>query len=182
MKIGIDISQIIYEGSGVSEYIQRLVSNLLTLDTKNEYVLFFSNRKKFQISDLKLDINAKIPDKKYQIRMFRIPLKLLEFIWNRIHIIPVEWFIGDIDIFYTSDWVEPPTSKAKKITTLHDLSILTVPNTFDTKIVSVHKRKLKWVVRESDAILCDSNATKKDAEKLLGIPSHKLHVVYPGIL
>lgn len=182
MKIGIDISQIIYEGSGVSEYIQQLVSNLLMLDDKNEYILFFSNRKKFQISDLKLDINAKISNKKYQIRMFRIPVQVLEFMWNRLHIFPIEWLIGDIDVFYTSDWVEPPTSNAKKITTLHDLSILTVPNTFDMKIVSVHQRKLKWVVRESDAILCDSNATKQDAEKLLGISSHKLHVVYPGIL
>ena len=39
MKIGIDISQIIY-GTGVSVYTKHLVRNLLEIDDTNNYLLF----------------------------------------------------------------------------------------------------------------------------------------------
>jgi len=180
MKIGIDISQIVYEGTGVAEYVQKLVSQLLAIDQKNEYILFFSHQSA-KITNYKLQITNKFPNSKFRIREFQIPIQFLELLWNRLHIIPIEWFIGDIDIFYTSDWVEPPAKKAKKITTIHDLSIYKVPESFDKKIIEVHKRKLRWVAKESSAILCDSEATKRDAHELLHIENERLHVVYPGI-
>ena len=50
MRIGIDISQLAYSGTGVANYLENLVSELLKIDTKNEYVLFFSSslRRNFQ--------------------------------------------------------------------------------------------------------------------------------------
>ncbi|MCR4264443.1 MAG: glycosyltransferase family 1 protein, partial [Candidatus Roizmanbacteria bacterium] len=72
MKIGIDISQSIYEGTGVGEYTIRLVEKLLEIDKKNEYIFFFSHRKKFQISHFKFLNNAKIQNAKYEVRIFRI--------------------------------------------------------------------------------------------------------------
>lgn len=176
MKIGIDISQSIYEGTGVAEYVNRLVTALLEQDDKNEYILFFSNHR-VQLQTSKFEIlNSNVT-----VKSFKFPIWFLEFLWNRLHIVPIEWFIGDVDVFYTSDWVEPPTRAAKKITTIHDLSVLTVPETFDDHIVAVHKRKLEWVKKESSAILCDSEATRKDVSQLLGIEKRRLHVVYPGI-
>jgi glycosyltransferase involved in cell wall biosynthesis len=179
MRIGIDISQSIYSGTGVGEYTVRLVEKLLKIDTENTYVLFFSNRKKFHRSDFKF--LHKAPNAKYELHMFTIPIQILEFFWNRLHIIPIEWFVKNVDVFLTSDWLEPPTSHAKKVTTLHDLSVLKYPDAYDKKITSVHNRKLKWVIRESDMIMCDSKATKKDAMELLGITNERLKVVYLGI-
>ncbi|MDP2860286.1 MAG: hypothetical protein Q8N98_01070, partial [bacterium] len=46
MKIGIDISQLAYSGTGVATYTQNLVENLLNLDRENEYILFFSSLRK----------------------------------------------------------------------------------------------------------------------------------------
>lgn len=179
MKVGIDISQIVYEGTGVAEYVKKLVEQLLIIDTKNEYVLFFSHHKaSIALFESKISKTAKA---KYVFKKFRFPIQFLEFVWNKLHIVPIENLIGNVDIFYTSDWVEPPTKKARKITTLHDLSIYKVPESFDKNIIAVHKRKLRWVVKESNIILCDSEATKRDAIELLNIPREKLYVVYPGI-
>lgn len=191
MKIGIDISQSIYEGTGVAEYVRRLVDSLLELDNTNEYILFYSNHRirleegsfaGLPCPSFLTPCNDRLKTRpNVTIKSFRIPIWFLEFLWNRLHIFPIEWFIGKVDVFYTSDWVEPPTQRAKKITTIHDLSVLKMPETFDRKIVDVHTHKLQWVVKESDAILCDSKATKKDAIELLGIEPSRLHVVYPGI-
>lgn len=190
MKIGIDISQIVYEGTGIANYTRRLVETLVKIsakggpasdwDKKNEYVLFFSSLRR------KLDssfING-LTSSRVKIKQFRLPPLLLEFLWNKLHIFPIEWFIGPVDVFLSSDWVQPPTVKAKKITTIHDLIIYKHPESFQPKgghdIVTNQKRRLKWVKKEADLIMCDSEATKKDVMGILKIKEEKLRVVYPG--
>jgi glycosyltransferase involved in cell wall biosynthesis len=175
MKIGIDISQMAYEGTGVAIYTKNLVENLLRIDKKNEYILFFSSLRR-KIKNLKL----KMENDNVKIKKFKIPPTLLDILWNRLHIIPIEWLIGDVDVFITSDWTEPPTRKAKKATILYDLIVYKHPQETDKKIIETQKRKLEWVKKESNLIICISEATKKDAMEILGIEEKRLKVVYPG--
>lgn len=182
MKIGIDVSQIAYEGTGVSAFVKKLVENLLKIDDKNEYVLFFSSlRKQFLISNFQFLNKFKFPSSKVKIKTFKFPPSLLDLLWNRLHILPIEWLIGDVDIFITSDWTEPPTIKAKKATILYDLIVYRFPNETDKKIVEVQKRKLRWVRKESEAIFCISEASKQDAMDILNIEEKRLKVIYPGV-
>ncbi|MDP2585407.1 MAG: hypothetical protein Q8P29_00845 [Candidatus Levybacteria bacterium] len=183
MKIGIDISQIAYEGTGVSAFISRLVENLLKIDKKNEYILFFSSlRKDFRSSILDLG-NSKNKEQRTNVKVkaFRFPPSLLNLLWNKLHIFPIEWLIGDVDVFITSDWTEPPIVKAKKATILYDLIVYKYPNETDREIIEVQKRKLEWVKKESDLVLCISESTKRDAIEILKIQESRLKVIYPGI-
>lgn len=178
MKIGIDISQIVYEGAGVGEYIRELVRALLTIDKENEYVLFFSSlRRNFQYSFF----NFQSKPKNLEIRVYKFPPTLLDFLWNRLHMFPIEWFVGDVDVFVSSDWTQPPTRKAKKVTILYDLIVFKYPNETDKKIVAVQKRRLAWVKKKCDKIFCISKSTKKDAMNVLNIEEERLRVIYPGI-
>ena len=187
MRIGIDVSQLAFEDTGVANYLEKLLSELFRLNKEIEYVLFYSSLRKelrFKTQDLK----------NVQLRKFRIPPSILDILWNRLHIFPIENFIGYIDVFMTSDWIEPPTRKAKKATILYDLIVYKYPEETHSKtefnplrfiispnIVASQKRKLKWVKKESDKILCISEATKKDAEEILGIESSRLEVIGAGI-
>lgn len=182
MKIGIDVSQIAYEGTGTSQLVLNLVNQLSKIDKKNEYILFFSSlRRKFPISNFQFLIKSKFPISNFQIKTFKFPPSFLNLLWNKLHILPIEWFIGEVDLFITSDWTEPPTTKAKKATILYDLIVYKVPQETDKQIVEVQKRKLKWVKKESNIIFCISQATKKDAMEVLGIEEKRLKVIYPGI-
>jgi len=177
MKIGIDVSQMAYEGTGVSQFIVNLVEHLVRIDKNNEYTLFFSSlRRNFQFSIFNFQSNHN-----FKIKRFRLPPILLDLLWNRLHIFPIEWFIGDVDVFLTSDWTEPPTMRAKKATILYDLIVYKYPKETDKKIVETQKRKLAWVKKESDMIFCISEATKKDAMEILGIEEKRLKVIYTGI-
>lgn len=177
MKIGIDISQTIYHG-GVGEYLTHLVEKLIEKDQKNEYILFGSSLRggdkfiKWQ-NHFKDHPNVKL-------KIFSFPPTVLDFIWNTLHILPIEYLIGDVDIFVTSDWTEPPTKGAKKVTILYDLIVYKYPEETDSGIVVTQKRKLNWVKKETDTIICISESTKKDAIEILGLPEDKLKVVYPG--
>jgi hypothetical protein len=189
MKIGIDISQLAYPETGVANYLQNLVSNLIAIDKKNQYVLFFSSlRGKLSAKSLEFKSSSNVI-----IKQFKFPPTLLDILWNKLHILPIESLIGDVDIFITSDWTEPPTKKAKKVTILYDLMIYKYPQEshhqtkfnplkliISPNIVEVQKRKLQWVKKESQRILCISKSTADDASNILGIDKNKLSVVYPG--
>jgi hypothetical protein len=177
VKIGIDISQIAYENTGVAKYLYTLVENLLRMDKENEYILFFSSLRK----NLPPCIRTLENKQNLKIKTFRFPPTLLDLLWNKLHILSIERFIGDVDVFIASDWTEPPTSKAKKATILYDLIVYKFPNETDKKIVEVQKRKLKWVKKESEMIFCISEATRKDAMEILGVKQDRLAVINPGI-
>lgn len=175
MKIGIDISQMAHEQTGVANSLKNLVENLLRIDKENEYVLFYSSLRKALPKSVLNWQNGNL-----KIKTFKMPPTLLDFLWNRLHIFPIEWFIGNVDVFLTSDWLEPPTIKAKKATILHDLVIYRFPQEMAAKIVATQKRKLAWVKKESAMIFCVSQATKNDARKILNIEDKRLKVVYSG--
>lgn len=181
MKIGIDISQLAFQNTGVANYLGSLIKHLIEEDKNNHYVLFYSSLRKSLKSSPGAQIsNFKLEGENVEIKQFRIPPTILDLIWNRLHIFPIEYFTGDIDIFISSDWTQPPTRKAKKATILYDLVVYKYPNETDSKIVSTHKRRLAWVKKECDAVFCISKATKKDAEEILGIDKEKLFIAYPG--
>jgi len=175
MKIGIDISQLAYENTGVASYLRNLVNNLLKIDKENEYILFYSSfRKELKDSIIMNNGNA-------TLKKFKLPPSLLDLLWNKLHIIPIEWFIGYVDLFLTSDWTEPPAIKAKKATILYDLILYKYPAETASSIVATQKRKLKWACKESSLFFCISHSTKKDAMRILGIEKEKLKVIYPGL-
>ncbi|MGD0523213.1 MAG: glycosyltransferase family 1 protein [Candidatus Microgenomates bacterium] len=153
MRIGIDISQIVY-GTGVSIYTKNLVENLLRIDRENNYVLFTGSLRR------KKDVLEKFP----KTKVFPIPPILADLIWNQLHILPIEKLIGDLDVFHSSDWTQPP-SKCRKVTTIHDLAPLVLPKLTDPRISAVHTRRLKWVIREADKIIVPSEATRQDLLK-----------------
>lgn len=181
MKIGIDISQMAYEG-GVSNYLENLVLKLLEIDQNNEYVLFYSSlRRKIPDSKFQILNKYKILNTKYKIKTFKLPPVFLDFLWNKIHVAPIEWFVGDVDWFITSDWTEPPTKKAKKATIIYDLVVYKYAQETHKTIIETQQKKLAWVKKESKIIFCISESTKNDAQEILRIDKKRLKVIYPGL-
>lgn len=150
MRIGIDISQIVYE-TGVSTYTRNLVKSLLKIDHLNGYVLFGGSLRRSK------DIKNVFP----QAKTFPIPPMFADILWNRLHILPIEKLIGKLDVLHTSDWSEPP-AHAFKVTTVHDLYPFKFPRLVSPLVREVHKRRLFWVLSESQRIIVPSESTKHD--------------------
>lgn len=177
MRIGIDISQIVYEGTGVGNYVRKMVRALLSIDKTNDYILFGSSLR------LKHKLRAyyeTVKNPRVKLCVLPIPPAVLEFLWNRLHIIPIETFIGNVDVFWSSDWTQPPLKHTFGVTTIHDLSVFRYPESFGgTPIVEVQKRRIAWAKKECSYFFCDSLAAAKDAKGLLGIEN--CTTVYPGL-
>jgi glycosyltransferase involved in cell wall biosynthesis len=166
VKVGLDISQIIHPG-GVANYTKNLASELQK-NKELDMVFFFSALRKSYRGNLK------------NVKKFRLPPSLFEVLFNTIRNVPIEKFIGPVDIFHSSDWVQPPT-KAKKVTTYHDAIALKYPQWSHPKIVSVNKKRIRIVEEEVDKVIAVSNSTKNDLLEVSKIPSSKIEVIYEGV-
>lgn len=176
MNIGIDITPVIYEYTGVGVYTRELVFHLLKLYSQDKFILFASTlrgQKKLwdYLKTLSLFSN-------WNAKIYPFPPLVTETLWNRLHRLPVEKLVGSVDVFHAWDWQQPPARTAKIVTTIHDLAILKFPEHQSPKTVAVHRRRLRWVAQETAAIIADSQATKNDIIELLHIPEGKIHVVY----
>lgn len=166
MRVGFDISQIAHPG-GVANYTDRL-AHQLAQSSEVDPIFFYSSLRKSYKGDLK------------NVKSFRLPPSLFERLFNQLRFIPMEKFLGEMDIFHSSDWVQPPT-KAKKITTYHDVVPIKFPEWSDPRIVRVHQRRLELVEKEIDHVIAVSEATKKDLLEVTKIPAEKITVIYEGV-
>jgi len=164
MKIGIDISSVVY-GTGVSDYTLNLVQALQKTNSENLVLFGASLRRKSELTRIFPEAHT-----------FLIPPTLLDAIWNKLHVLRVENFIGKVDVFHSSDWTEPPAT-AQKVTTVHDLSPFLYPQEMDPKIVQVHTRKMGWAVKECAKFICVSQNTANDLRRLFSVNPSKIMII-----
>jgi glycosyltransferase involved in cell wall biosynthesis len=169
MKIGIDVSQAIF-GTGVSDYTIDLVHALQTADPTNSYSLFGSSLRRGG------DIQKLFP----KARIFRLPPMLLHYMWNYLHVVNIENFIGPVDVFHSSDWTQPPVS-CPTVTTVHDLSPFLFPQEMQSgvfrNITGVHAARMNWVVKDCAKIICVSQSTAYEMQNIFKVPSSRLAVI-----
>lgn len=160
-----DISQLAHRG-GVATYTENISFELSKLKDL-EMIYFYSSLRK--------PYKGKLENTK----TFKLPPSFFELLFNRWRNVSIERFLGPLDIFHSSDWTQPP-SRAKKITTYHDVIPLKYPQWSHPKIVSVHKRRLKLVEKEIDHVIAVSESTKRDLLEVSSIPKEKITVIYEG--
>jgi len=177
MNIGIDISQVVYEGTGVGRFTKGLVETILHHDKINKWTFFFSAFRG------KMDEKLLKEIKSSPHRFVQLPFspQMLSFIWNTLHIIPIETFTGPLDVFICSDWTEPP-AQCKKATIVHDFTYLRYPETVDSLILETQKKRMNWVKKESSYIITPSYATQHDVADFFSIPLEKISPLYSGVV
>jgi glycosyltransferase involved in cell wall biosynthesis len=180
MKIGIDISMLVYAGSGVATYTTSLVKALLRKYPDHSYHLFYSSLRRpknfHQLEEFE-QMGA-------HVHAFRFPPRVLAYLWNRHMMLPVEWLIGKVDVYHSSDFLRPPLlSDTIGITTLHDLTWKLFPEYHTDDIVKAHEKKLDRTITNDDIILTDSQNTKKDLLKIYPEikTQNEVHVLPLGI-
>ncbi|MFH2061693.1 MAG: glycosyltransferase family 1 protein, partial [Candidatus Beckwithbacteria bacterium] len=173
MKIGIDISQIVYQ-TGVSRYTVELVKHLLELDPNNHYYLYAGSLR--QRSTLRAFIKSLDP-KKISSKISYLSPKLLDIFWNSLNLFSPDC-CQKLDIFHASNWAIPKTN-CKLVTTIHDLTFLKYKKSHLPYSIKAHTRHLNRAKKYADHIITDSFSTKKDLVEY-GIKAEKISVIYPA--
>jgi glycosyltransferase involved in cell wall biosynthesis len=182
VRVGIDYTPAIWQGAGIGRYTRELVRAVVAQGGAFQYTLFYAaggvERANPYLADLK-QFCADHPN----VRGAPIPLssRRLTQLWQRLRApLPVELFTGPLDILHAPDFVLPPT-RARTILTIHDLSFLVHPECAVPSMVRYLTDAVPRSLRRADAVLADSEATRRDLTRLLAFDPARVSVVYPGV-
>ncbi len=177
MRISIDYTAAVRQRAGIGRYTRGLIGALARVDAENRYTLLMPHDARFMDSALQLGQCS-------NFRLARAPLneKLLVTMWQRLSLpLPVEMFTGAADIFYSPDFVLPPTRAKKKILTVHDLSFMRVPETAVPNLKWYLEGAVPRAVKRADLIFADSDATRADLFELFGAMPERVQTLYSGV-
>ena len=189
MRIGMDYTAAARQRAGIGRYTRELVGALLALAGQDatlphQYVLFAAvgglPRAHWQREIVRL---RSISDSQFTTRTLPLSDDWLARLWHRLHLpVPVESITGPLNVFYSPDFVLPPTRRATRtLLTVHGLSFLHYPEHFVPKLVQYLTQVVTRSVARADRVLADSEATRADLIAHLGTEPEKVDVLYSGV-
>jgi glycosyltransferase involved in cell wall biosynthesis len=173
--IGIDYTPAYEQGGGIGRYVRDLTAALSRLDTQQPYRLFVSGASKNKLPSP--------PAQNFTWRPTPLTPTWLARIWHRAHVpLPIETFIGKIDLYHATDFVLPPANrKTRTLLTVHDLSFVRVPETASPSLKAYLDVVVPASVKRANHVLADSQATKDDLISLYQTSPEKITVLLSGV-
>jgi glycosyltransferase involved in cell wall biosynthesis len=82
----------------------------------------------------------------------RIPARLVRELWSRGDRPVVEALVGATDVFHGTNFVSPPTRRAREVVTIHDLTYIEHPETVDAATLAYQRLVARSVARGATVI------------------------------
>jgi glycosyltransferase involved in cell wall biosynthesis len=175
MRLGLDVTAAVAQGAGIGRYTRELLRALAAADPHNHYRLFFASRTR----------PFPLPPLPNNFRVAALPIHdiWLARLWHRARLpLPVETFIGPVDVFHSPDFTLPPVRRGTRtLLTVHDLSFVRDPGSAAPGLLAYLNAVVPRSVARADHVLADSQATKDDLSELYRLPADRITVLYSGV-
>lgn len=177
MRIGIDATFLAFpllRDAGIGRYIRNLLEALAELDSENEYFLFLGDEGPlWALPGNWRRIISHLPLRHPAVRVF----------WHHLFL-PPQCRRRKLDLLFSPAFTLPwwlPRG-LRTVATVHDLSFLRHPEMYQGALrLAYLRRAVARTAQRADAIVCPSEATKKDVVELLGVPPRRISVSYHGV-
>ncbi|GEK21668.1 glycosyltransferase family 4 protein [Cellulomonas xylanilytica] len=77
----------------------------------------------------------------------RVPARLLRELWTRADLPVIETLVGATDVFHGTNFVSPPTRRAREVVTVHDLTYVEHRETVDAATLAYERLVARSVAR-----------------------------------
>ncbi len=185
MRVGIDVSPLTAQRTGVGYYTYSLLKHLLLERVRQEADITFhgfsSGLREIELAWMYGPTAQRGGAALDSWRHISVPTRLLYRCWNMLGRPRVDRILEGLDIYHATNYFMPPAESARRVVTLYDLSFLRNPAWCSPKIVGPFSRSVARFARESDAVVTCSEHTKRDVTELLGIPPEKVTVAYGAV-
>jgi glycosyltransferase involved in cell wall biosynthesis len=171
MRIGIDGIPLTAPKTGVGHYTFELACALaqVAMDSNFE-VVYPSNLPTVALTEedsRSLPANLKIK----QVRVGRVG----RYWWSTG--LPRYVRSSGIELFHGTNYEVPPWRQCATVLTIHDLSLLTHPETHEKRRVSRARRRLPLMARAANAIIVPSESVRGEVCQYLGLSAEKVFAV-----
>ena len=166
MKIAIDARGVtLYKGTGIGTYTQALIKNLLEVDSKNQYILFWcgSEYKAYEKHNSEIILTSKKHQRFFEGNYF-----------------PEYNHKKNIDIYHVPQnglGIEHSLGQ-RAICTIHDLIPYLMPETVGKGYLKSFLKKMPQVIEKSNSLITVSNYSKEDIMRFFPwYPEENIHVI-----
>jgi glycosyltransferase involved in cell wall biosynthesis len=114
------------------------------------------------------------------VRQRAMPARPLQWAWSQLQAPAIEWFVGPTDVVHGTNYVVPPSRRAARVVTVHDLTTVRFPELCDTlslRFPSLVRRAISngaWVHTPSRFVADEVVAA-------FGADPGRVRVVYHGV-
>jgi glycosyltransferase involved in cell wall biosynthesis len=170
LTVGVDATAAARQTAGIGRYTRQLLG-ALAVRGDVDFRLFYCAPN---------STAARLPALPASTRIRALPLsdRVTNAIWHRARLpIPVESFLGRLDLFHSPDFTLPPVL-APSVVTVHDLAFLTVPECAYPTLRAYLETVVPRSARNADHIIAVSHSTRRDVINRFGIAPEKVTTVY----
>lgn len=155
-----------YAGTGIGTYTKQILKNILSIDSVNNYYLFWSGRDYESIlkhCNVKISISSKKHHRFWE--QYYIP----ELLKNK-----------EVDVYHVpqNGIGLPESKKSIYIATIHDLIPYIMPETVGKGYLSKFISQMPRIIASVDMIITVSEWSKKDIMRIFDVPENKIAVTY----
>lgn len=109
-----------------------------------------------------------------------MPARPLHASWGRRSWPPLEWFTGPLDVVHGGNYVVPPTRRAARVMTIHDLTVVRYPELCDGPTLAF-PGLIRRAVAEGAWVHTDSATIAAEVAREFGVDPERIRTVSPGI-
>ncbi|MGH8988107.1 MAG: glycosyltransferase family 4 protein [Acidimicrobiales bacterium] len=109
-----------------------------------------------------------------------MPARPLHASWGRIDAPPIEWFVGAADVVHGTNYVVPPTRRAARVVTVHDLTTVHYPELCDRATLA-YPRLVRRAVARGAWVHTHSAAVAAEVVEVFGADPTRVRAVASGV-
>ncbi len=164
VRVAIDTTPLIGERTGIGQLVAGLVAELERRPDVRVHRLAFTWKGRHEAG----------------AQRYPIPARAAHAVWGRSNRAVIEWWSGPVDVVHGTNYVVPPTRRAGRIVSVHDLTAVHFPQ-LCTPATRRHPAMVQRAVRAGAWVHCDSQFVAHEVQEWLQVSSERVRVVMPGI-
>lgn len=168
-RIGIDLSPLAGQRTGVGGYVAGLLGGLLRLAPPGALHAYSTGRQR-------PDLPAPMPH-----RHLPCPTRMVYLAQSLLGRPRADRVLGGVDVFHATNYFLPPVHSAKRILSIYDLAMLRNPGWGDPAKVAPFVQSLRRNAHAADAILTCSAASRSDIVELLDLDPARVYVAHGAV-
>jgi glycosyltransferase involved in cell wall biosynthesis len=128
---------------------------------------------------LRQGIEARLPPG-VVVRQRAMPARPLRAAWLRAELPPIEWFVGPVQVVHGTNFVVPPTHRAARVVTVHDLTMVRFPQLSNAGTL-VYPELIRRAVAHGAWVHAVSAYVAAEVVETFGVDPARVRAVHSGV-
>jgi alpha-1,3-rhamnosyl/mannosyltransferase len=185
LRVGIDLTGLLPERTGVDNYLMNLVWSLAQVDSESRYVLFINreDRDLFKVRRALDSTSANELPINFHVLPLSVRPRPLRLMFQQV-LQPAVMKILRLDVLHSPSFISPVWRGSQRhLLTIHDMTSFTLPHCHILLRRSIpYKRAVKWSIRSADLVSVPSPSVRQDILNLIdGVSPSRVRVIPSGI-